>query len=954
MNPADRTSIESLLAHRQWVRTLALRLARDDAAADDLEQDVWLAAVRSPPASGSLRGWLGTVMRNRSRERARSDVRREARETAVSRADRAPAADEVVSRADAHRHVVTTVLTLDEPYRTTVLLLFLEGMSPKDVAAHQGVPVDTVRTRARRALATLRARLDRDHGGDRGAWAVAILGNDVWTLVGGTVGPVATAGGAVAVGGLLGTGVLVGTGTTIGAAVAGVVAGVLLTLALHGSGATDAASGVGRDFAQAPPAVRPPRADVRQIGDEGGAPPTGESPGDPAVGASNDATDEFPPEIAGAIRGHVRFADGSPVPGVTVRAFLTPQFVRRERASGPPPRSTEEELVGDARRRARWDRETTREAISDAAGAYELSDLRDGLYHLGAWRAGMDMRPAPGTKDWTARAGGTLDFQARVQMSVEVAVVDAAGAAPDDAVVYLRPPGQKGGGTSSRWAPDRPTVQIEPGTWELTAEIRGDDEARSDPVTVTVTPGTPTHLVTLRLRGVPRIRGTVGVPAGQSWSSIDVYAVLHAGAEPTDPELRSGTRTTARAPGYEFTLDKLVPGTYTLAVATGDRTGFQRRTVVVGEGTSEVQLAMPELGPDLVVRVRVSGPDGSPVDDARFQLEFRGPNGYGGAVIHDHLQADGSTLCPIWGLNQELNHWDRPGVHWILHVSSESLGSRRVPFVRGTDAALDVRFEEPASLEVTVLGYDAARHRGKANVSVRPADEDSQRMLPVAGPQTPQLDGLGRVTIPLLQPGEYVAQLVVGRIVVTQRVTVGSDTARVSLQMPRLVTVTVRAPDLRAGDQVAFFPARALGETLGVQVVTLGDDLTARWEDVPVGDYVFAGMIGGERREMRLAVTDAGTYTFAPGVLDGLEITIDDPGGMLARAGFRTGDVIARIDGATFDTTWKARTLISGTRRKESIEFGVVRGGTEIAVTASPDVLSTFLDVGGHWEAVTR
>ena len=45
---------------------------------------------------------------------------------------------------------------LSEPYRTAVYLRFYEGLLPRRIADHLGVPVETVRTRIKRALVMLR------------------------------------------------------------------------------------------------------------------------------------------------------------------------------------------------------------------------------------------------------------------------------------------------------------------------------------------------------------------------------------------------------------------------------------------------------------------------------------------------------------------------------------------------------------------------------------------------------------------------------------------------------------------------------------------------------------------------------------------------------------------------------------------------------------------------------
>src|SRR5205823_5109556 len=77
---------------------------------------------------------------------------------------------DVVAEAESHKRLVLAVLELPEPYRSTVLLRWFEDLAPRDVAGRTGVPVETARTRLKRAHGMLRARLDRDAGG----WAPAL------------------------------------------------------------------------------------------------------------------------------------------------------------------------------------------------------------------------------------------------------------------------------------------------------------------------------------------------------------------------------------------------------------------------------------------------------------------------------------------------------------------------------------------------------------------------------------------------------------------------------------------------------------------------------------------------------------------------------------------------------------------------------------------------------------
>jgi RNA polymerase sigma-70 factor (ECF subfamily) len=168
--------LETLLAHREWVRRVALALVRDENLAQDLEQDLWVKVIEKPPVvRGSVRGWLASTLRNAVIDRFRSDTSRRRLEQVASRAERHDSTEDVVSKADGLKRVVNAVMDLAEPYRTSVLLRYFEDLPPREIAARQGVPVETVRTRLRRAIALLRERFDRESQGNREAWCLAML-----------------------------------------------------------------------------------------------------------------------------------------------------------------------------------------------------------------------------------------------------------------------------------------------------------------------------------------------------------------------------------------------------------------------------------------------------------------------------------------------------------------------------------------------------------------------------------------------------------------------------------------------------------------------------------------------------------------------------------------------------------------------------------------------------------
>ena len=197
--------IEALLAHRDWVRRVARALTSDEAGAADLEQETWLRALRDPPREDrGLRAWLGTVLRNTAWKMRRSELRRRGHEVAAIPSRTAAPPPDLVAEAEAHERVVRLVLDLEEPYRTTMLTRWFEGLPPAAMAERLGIPVETVRTRLRRALETIRERLDRQSEGDRRRWLFA-LGPLARAADGpgtrGRVGPVAAT--AAAAGGIV-------------------------------------------------------------------------------------------------------------------------------------------------------------------------------------------------------------------------------------------------------------------------------------------------------------------------------------------------------------------------------------------------------------------------------------------------------------------------------------------------------------------------------------------------------------------------------------------------------------------------------------------------------------------------------------------------------------------------------------------------------------------------------
>jgi len=149
-----RQSVEATIpALRRYARALT----RDSDTADDLVQDTLVRALRSEHLfhGGDVRSWLYTILTNLNRNRLRSLARR----PLLSPIEDNDAPDMAGPEAGG-RDIERALATLVEDQRTALLLVVLEGLSYREVAEVQGVPIGTVMSRLARARALIKAYLD--------------------------------------------------------------------------------------------------------------------------------------------------------------------------------------------------------------------------------------------------------------------------------------------------------------------------------------------------------------------------------------------------------------------------------------------------------------------------------------------------------------------------------------------------------------------------------------------------------------------------------------------------------------------------------------------------------------------------------------------------------------------------------------------------------------------------
>ena len=152
--PTFRQNVEATIpALRRYARALT----RNADIADDLVQDTLVRALRSEHLfhGGDVRSWLYTILTNLNRNRLRSLARR----PVLSPIEENDAPDLAGPEAGG-RDIERALATLVEDQRNALLLVVLEGLSYREVAEVQGVPIGTVMSRLARARVQIKTYLD--------------------------------------------------------------------------------------------------------------------------------------------------------------------------------------------------------------------------------------------------------------------------------------------------------------------------------------------------------------------------------------------------------------------------------------------------------------------------------------------------------------------------------------------------------------------------------------------------------------------------------------------------------------------------------------------------------------------------------------------------------------------------------------------------------------------------
>ncbi len=163
----DESALEEV--YDRWsalVHTYALRALRDSHDAEEVTQQVFVAAWRSrhtlTPSPTALPAWLVGIARHKVADVRATRARDAARLAAVvslpgAHDDTLQAIDDEVAERLVVRQAVED---LPDPRRTIVLLAFWEERSHAEIAEKVGLPLGTVKSHVRRGLMKLHQQLE--------------------------------------------------------------------------------------------------------------------------------------------------------------------------------------------------------------------------------------------------------------------------------------------------------------------------------------------------------------------------------------------------------------------------------------------------------------------------------------------------------------------------------------------------------------------------------------------------------------------------------------------------------------------------------------------------------------------------------------------------------------------------------------------------------------------------
>lgn len=164
----EQAALETLYQrHAPLLRTVIGRVLNNDADTEDLLQEafveVWKQSRHYCEEKGKVLGWMVTLARRRAIDRLRKNQAYsragDRLRVETERETEAPVphrSDEAVVTADIRETFTRLLSTLPPAQRDALHFAFYQGMSQREIAAHTGIPLGTIKTRLELAVRKMR------------------------------------------------------------------------------------------------------------------------------------------------------------------------------------------------------------------------------------------------------------------------------------------------------------------------------------------------------------------------------------------------------------------------------------------------------------------------------------------------------------------------------------------------------------------------------------------------------------------------------------------------------------------------------------------------------------------------------------------------------------------------------------------------------------------------------
>lgn len=166
----DETALATLYRrHTALLRTIVCRVINNDADTEDLLQEifceVWKQSSHYSEEKGKALGWLVTLARRRAIDKLRKkQAYQRAEERLLHETERDPAqeshgVEDDAAASDRAEILQRVIGTLPVAQRDALHFAFYKGMSQREIAAHTGIPLGTIKTRLELAVRKVRTAI---------------------------------------------------------------------------------------------------------------------------------------------------------------------------------------------------------------------------------------------------------------------------------------------------------------------------------------------------------------------------------------------------------------------------------------------------------------------------------------------------------------------------------------------------------------------------------------------------------------------------------------------------------------------------------------------------------------------------------------------------------------------------------------------------------------------------